>query len=258
MKKHTFHCILLILFLIPLTAEGQKGKLNFDFSFSQQYWKMNQLNDFLIDANNPIKDVMLDSPYFKDGFKYQGQLSYQYSRHFNFGIYGNYQTAQATFEKNYTVYEPFQDVYYNYTYHFILQPESKSIGLNLGILYHEFFNFDAKSAFLKRLTLSNDLKFGIAQSKLNAYEAMIKPNKMARSLFGGKSNHIAGEISATFSYRFIDKQVFSAIGIHFGYQFLTSEIIHDRIDRTMDLSDGTSVNLDFSGVYFGVNLTIGK
>ena len=62
----------------------------------------------------------------------------------------------------------------------------------------------------------------------------------------------------SFSYRLIDKQVFSAIGIHVGYQFLASGIIHDRIDRTMDLSNGTSVNLDFSGVYFGVNLTIGK
>jgi hypothetical protein len=219
---------------------------------------MNQFNEFLIDANNPIKDVMVDSPYFKEGFKYQGQLSYQYSKHFNFGIYANYQTAQATFEKNYTVYEPFQDIYYNYTYHFILQPESKSIGLNLGILYHEFFNFDAKSAFLKRLTLSNELKFGIAQSKLNAHEAVIKPYKNAGSLFGGTSNHLAGDISAAIAYRFIDKHVFSAIGIHVGYQFLTSGIIYDRADRTMDLSDGSSVNLDFSGVYFGLNLTIGK
>ena len=258
MKKQTFHCILLILFLTPLTAEGQKGKLNFDFSFSQQYWKMNQLNDFLIDSNNPINDLMVDGPYFKEGFKYQGQLSYQYSKYFNFGIYGNYQTAQATFEKNYTVYEPFQDIYYHYTYHYILQPESKSAGLNLGILYHELFNFDAKSAFLKRLTLSNDLKFGIAQSKLNAYEAMIKPYKLARSFFGGTSNHLAGDISAAISYRFIDKQVFSAIGIHVGYQFLKSGIIYDRLDRTMDLSNGTSVNLDFSGVYFGLNLSIGK
>lgn len=258
MKKHRFHYILLILIVIPLLAGGQKGKLNFDFSFSQQYWKMNQFNDFLLDANNPINDLMLDSPYFKEGFKYQGQLNYQYSKHFNFGIYANYQTAQATFEKNYTVYEPFQDIYYNYTYHFILQPESKSIGLNLGVLYHEFFSFNEKSQFLKRLSLANELKFGIAQSKLNGYEATIKPYKSAHTLFGGTSNHLAGDISAALSYRFIDKPVFSAIGIHVGYQFLTSGIIINRADQTMDLSDGTSVNLDFSGVYFGLNLTIGK
>lgn len=258
MKQRYCYIIILFLFVLPFKTVGQKGKLNFDFSFSQQFWKMKQLNDFLIDSNNPINDLMVDSPYFKEGFKYQGQLSYQYSKHFNLGIYANYQTAQATFEKNYVVYEPFQDIYYNYTYHFILQPESKSIGLNLGILYHEFFNFDTKSAFLKRLTLSNELKFGITQSRLYAYEAMIKPYKSASSLFGGASNHLTGDISASFSYRLIDKQVFSAIGIHVGYQFLASGIIHDRIDRTMDLSNGTSVNLDFSGVYFGVNLTIGK
>lgn len=258
MKRSTFHHLILFLFVLPLTAVGQKGKLNFDFSFSQQYWKMNQFNDFLLDSNNPINDLMLDSPYLKEGFKYQGQLNYQYSKHFNFGIYANYQTAQATFEKNYTVYEPFQDIYYNYTYHFILQPESKSIGLNLGILYHEFFNFDAKSAFLKRLTLSNELKFGIAQSKLNAYEAMIKPYKSSHSLFGGTSTHLTGDISAALSYRFIDKQVFSAIGIHVGYQFLTSGIIINHADQTLDLSDGTSVNLDFSGLYFGIKLSFGK
>jgi len=258
MKRKHLYYLILFLFVVPLKTVGQKEKLNFDFSFSQQYWKMNQFNDFLLDSHNPINDLMLDSPYFKEGFKYQGKLCYQYSKHFNFGVYANYQTAQTTFEKNFTVYEPFEDVYSNYTYHFILQPESKSIGLNLGVLYHEFFNFDAKSAFLKRLTLSNELKFGISQSKLNAFEAMIIPYKTAHSLFGGTSTHLAGDISAATSYRFIDKQVFSEIGIHVGYQFLLSGIIHNRVDQTLDLSDGTSVNLDFSGVYFGLNLTLGK
>jgi len=156
------------------------------------------------------------------------------------------------------VYDAIEDVYTEYVYDFILKPESKSVGLNLGILYHEFFNFDTKSKFLKRLSMSNDLKCGIAHSKLNGYQVLKKPYKNTGILLNGTSTHLTGDISLAITYRLIDKQVFSAIGIHVGYQFLASGIIRNRSEQTLALTNGTSANLDFSGLYFGINLSYGK
>jgi hypothetical protein len=219
---------------------------------------MKQLNDYLVDSKNPESNLFIDSPYLKNGLKFNWRLTYQFGEKFNFGIFANYQTSQVSISQNYKIYDPIEDTYFDYSYDFVLTPKSKSIGLSLGFLYHEFFNFDTKSNFLKHLFIINDFNIGIANSELSGYQIIHKPNKALFSEINGASNHFIGDISLSLTYKFVNKPLFSAIGIHVGYQFYKSGIIRNPANQTLELSNGTSANLDFSGVYFGLNLTIGK
>lgn len=258
MKSSTLYYLTVFLFVVPFSTVGQKGKLSFEFSFSQQYWKMETLNDYLNDSNNPEMTLFIESPYLKDGFKFQGKLTYQLCKLINFGVYANYQTAQISIERNYEVYDPIEGTYTDYSYDFNLQPETKSVGINLGVLYNEIFNFDKKSTFFSRVTINNDFKLGVAKSAIIGQQIMKNPFTSVFPQIYGLSNHFVGDLSLTMGYTFLKKPFFSNFGLTIGYQFYKSGIIRDPADQSIDLSNGTSANLDFSGLYFGINLCFGK
>lgn len=256
MKLYTFHKLFLIV--IPFTTLCQEDKLSFDFSFSQQNWEMKTLNDYLIDTNNPEVNLFVNGPYLKGGVKFQGQFNYQPSKYINFGVYANYQTAQVSIERNFIVYDPIENTYTDVSYDFILQPKAKSLGVNLGVLHHELFNFNKKKAFFKRVTIRNEFKLGISNSQLRGQSVSKKPFSGLQPVIYGDAYHLAGDISLSIGYTFLKKPIFSSFGLIIGYQFYQTGIITNPLNEDIELSDGTSVILDFSGLYFGVNLLIGK
>lgn len=256
MKLNIFYKFFLLVF--PFSIFCQEDKLSFDFSFSQQNWEMKTLNDYLIDPNNPEVNLFVNGPYLKGGVKFQGQFNYQPSKYFNFGVYANYQTTQVSIERNFVVYDPVENTYTDVSYDYILQPKAKSIGVNLGVLHHELFNFDKKKAFVKRVTIKNEFKLGISNSQLRGQTVSKKPFSSLIPVIYGDSYHLAGDISLSVGYTFLKKPIFSSFGLTIGYQFYQTGMITYHLDDGIDLSDGTALILDFSGLYIGINLLIGK
>lgn len=237
---------------------AQQGKLNFNFSYSEQRGKMTELNAYLNDSNYDKAFLFNEESYLQDINKFNGHISYQFWKNVNLGLFGCYQTSGSTVNHKFPVYDPVENTTVEYSYNYELKAINLAFGISTEVLYSDMFNFRDKGSFLKRLIVSNIFNWGVAQSNLRSSQVGITPQKYEFNEYNYKAMHLIGDVSVNVNYEFLRKPILSSLGLRFGYQFNKSGILRNIVGQTLRTSDDTSVNLDFSGIYFGVNFSIGK
>lgn len=243
---------------IHINTFSQQGKLDFNLTYSRQHSKMSVINDFLHDPNFDKATLFTENSYLQEGNKIQGQLDYQFAKYFNLGVFTSYQFSGLIVNHQFFVYDPIENSTTKYAYDYQLFTKNISCGISYSIVYHEIFNFRNKGNFLKRCIIKNVFNWGLAFSTLRSSQVGIMPMKYELNEFDYKSVHLNGDVSMNVNYELIKKMFLSSIGIRFGYQFNKSGIVKNIIGQTLLLSNDSSVNLDFSGVYLGLNFSIGK
>ncbi len=256
-KTISFYGALLLMFL-HISTFAQKGKLDFNFTYSSQQARMSVINEFLHDQNFEKATLFTENSYLQKCNKIQGQIDYQCAKYINIGVFTSYQNTGLIVNHQFFVFDPVENSTTKYAYDYQLMADNISYGISYSILYHEIFNFRNKSNFLKRCIIKNVFNWGLAFSTLRSAQIGIMPMKYELNEFDFRSMHLNGDISVNLNYELINKIFLSSVGIRFGYQFNKSGIIKNIIGQTLLLSNDRSVNLDFSGVYLGLNFSIGK
>lgn len=254
--------LIIILFLSCMQSGfvvfGQIGKLSFDFSAANQFWKMNSLNQYLTDPMNDDHIYSTNNPYLKSGIKFQGALNYQFANYLMLGLYGNYQFASGTMDRNFVVYDASENTMINFNTDLHTKANTISFGVNLGICYDNLSKHLFKTKYLQQIKFSNQFKFGYAQSNLQSYYVFKEPIQIEFPKNSGASQHLVGDLSLSVAFPILTNPVFSSIGLNVGYQYYKSGIIRNAANQTISISNGTQVHLDFSGWYAGLNFTLGK
>lgn len=258
MKEGIKYLNIVIFLIFQPILFAQQGKLDFNFTYAEQYGKMTALNAYLHDSNFDKAMLFTEDSYLKNITKLNGQMSYQFWKNVNLGLFACYQNSGSIVNHKFPVYDPVENATINYSYNYELKTSNLAFGISSVVLYSDIFNFRDKGTFLKRLIISNSFNWGIAQSKLQSSQVGITPQKYEYNEYNFKSMHLIGDLSLNVNYEFLRNPVLSSLGIKFGYQFNKSGILRNIGGQTLRMSDDTSVNLDFSGYYFGVNLSIGK
>lgn len=249
-----------IIFFVFLNyiSFSQQGKLDFNFTYAIQQGKMTSLNAYLHDSNYDKAMLFKENSYLQNINKYYGQINYQFWKNVNFGLYGCYQQSGVLVNHKFPVFDPIENTTTEFSYNYELIASNTSFGLSSSILYNEIFNFRGKSNFLKRLIVKNVFNLGMSYSALRSSQVGITPEKYEYNEYDFTDIHLNGDLSLNVNYEFLRKPILSSLGVCFGYQFNKSGIVRNIVGQSLRMSDDTSVNLDFSGLYFGLNLSIGK
>ena len=260
MRKKSLLTIILFLSCMQsgFVVFGQIGKLSFDFSAANQFWKMSSLNQYLTDPLNADHIYSTNNPYLKSGIKFQGALNYQFANYLMLGFYGNYQFATCTMDRNFVVYDASENTETNFETDLFTKANTLSFGVNLGVSYDNLSKHLFKTKYLQQIKLSNQIKVGYAQSNLQSYYVFKEPSQIEFPKNSGASQHLVGDLSLSVAFPILTNPVFSSIGLNVGYQFYKSGIILNAANQSISISNGTQVHLDFSGWYAGLNFELGK
>lgn len=272
---------LTIMFLTVLTASAQnKGDFTFELEAGRiHYNNMEATNRFLRDTTDNTS-MWFGNTYINDTLKkspvYGLSLNYQPLNFMNFGFYGFYQSKR--FKRPYNQIGTVGDPFYNQEYvigHDLqkVNISSLTVGLSTTIYLNKLFRLESYSSkFLKRFQFGIVLKGGVSFSSFEIGQGSTGL-QFVSSLYGThniegmnymdytsfRSMNWSGNIEFKLGYRIIDSNLFSTIGIKAGYQFHTTPVLKNKADRPFIFGqEKEELKLNFSGLYYGVYLNIGK
>lgn len=276
-----FLLFIFINLVLNLNAQD-KGSFTFEVEANRiHYNQMESLNSFLRDTTDVNTSIWFGNDYINDTLVkssiYGVSLSYQPLNFIDFGVYSRYQSNK--FERRFelaglTSGDPnFNPEYVIARNVQIVQTTSFSVGCLTNVYLNKLFHFDKHSSdFLQNFQLAIGLKGGLS---FNRFEVKNGSYGVQLMTFNGNQNIEAlgsymnqtdfrstsfnGVAELKIGYRIINSQLFSMIGIKAGYQLSGSSIPKDKTERTYNFaSNKEELKLNFSGVYYGVYLTIGK
>ena len=256
MMKSAINFIVFLFVQTVLFAQVQK--MNFNFSIGKQFGKMESINLFLKDSNFDKNTLLTDDSYLKSINKFEGDLTFQFVKNFNLGVYSSYSSSTVNFIHSFPVYNPDDYTTTQFKYSYDLMATNFTLGVIGSLLYNELFNFRQNEGLSKRIILTNSFMLGISSSYLRSSQVGLTPIKYELNEYNYNAVNLCGDLSMDLNFEYLKRPILSSIGLSFGYHFNKTSILRNRANQTLELSDQTSVNLDFSGIYVGANLTIGK
>lgn len=264
MIRRIIHTALLLN--IWFASYGQElNSLTFSFSSNFHQYKMEKLNDFLLDTNyyNSIY-FNYDSPpenTVNRGRSFKALISYQFLNFVDLGVYSSYQNGEITRYPRFDMVLWSDTVSYAGEYN--LKTSAFSFGINSTFYVNKLLKFSEKSRALKRLLIGLEINGGIGYSKmvdLVSYDGLTE-----FSLYNYSATNFQSEVALNIGFIVTKSKIWSSIGIKGGYQFFkTSNVRNSYGDELYGTSaslsggGGKTVNLDFSGYFFGFFVKIGK
>ena len=109
-----------------------------------------------------------------------------------------------------------------------------------------------------RLHFGVELNAGIGFSKISS--DLQPPHGVAekKEYLSYNSQDFQGKIGLKVEYDITKSLFFTTIGFKGGYQYFTTKAVKDRLDNEWNVNNKHPISLDFSGVYFGIYLKVGK
>lgn len=264
--------ILLYLFiLLPAIVFSQKnGDLSFNFEYNNHQIAMERMNSFLLDTNYFSPIVFNGNPEgtLEQGNSFGFSLSYQLTTVFDVGLYAKYQNANlhrtAYYFQDLDPWNPGQNIL-THEGDFKFTTESYCFGVTSSVFLNSVMKLNQKdNKFLKNLLLVFNLKGGMGFA--NASGIYIYPTLpvITHGLIGHgyTAESFQGEISLRLGYKILSKKsLFTSLGINIGYQYFRTPDVKNAVGQNIGyiFSDiNYSADLDYSGFFSGVYLTIGK
>lgn len=250
--------VLLLLFSNVAQSQNDYPQIYFEVGYNYQQTKMKQYNNhidlietdiFKLDEHlGSVNSLML-------ALKYKPKLI------FDFGIYLEKQSQTLDRYPMQKQLNPDLTVTYVEGYH-KNQINSWNVGVSATLYFNQFFKFH--NDLFKRIKFGLELKGGVGFSKYFSQTHYTTFSPVGIGSVTRKANGFQGQLGFNFEYSFIKSPIISNIGIRIGYQFYNTSTLENQLgykwgDQEYEWSSAEEpVNLDFSGIYYGIYLKIGK
>jgi|SRR5690554_175450 len=252
-----FIVVLLVLSNIAISQEGYP-KISFELGYNHQHTDMTKFNHHLDLIKTDL--VKLDNRinYVNN---YTLEIKVKPISLFDFGLYFGHQ--QITLERfpiqkklNPDLTTTDVQGYHNN------KITSLDIGIASTLYLNHFFKIDNK--IFREINFGLDIQAGIGFSKYYSETHVATFNPMNVSAAIRKANGFQGQAGLSFEYPFFKVPFITSLGVRVGYQFYNTSSLEDRFgvkwgDSNYEwTSADEEINLNFSGIYYGVFLKIGK
>lgn len=253
MKRYNIFLIILLVGMGSVSFSQVKSNLSFTASYNINEFKMNSLNSVV--ATKLLDNFSAEK--IKTGQSWQVGLSYQFTKMWDFGIYGGYQfSTQASNPTYYKLNEyslPIEECFGRQE----LRVEALSVGIHSTIYLSQLFQNDQTNSFFKRLHWTPEINLGIGFSKFTNDEQPPEHVLETRIYSSFTGNSIQGQLGLKVEYSFLQSSIFASLGLRGGYQYFKIDSLKDSMETEWRVED-EKVKLDFSGFYLGVYLKLSK
>jgi hypothetical protein len=238
-----------------------KGELSIQFGADQQSIQMSNTNSIILNESylsvGELNLPRIDS--FSDAVNFSTNISYQFLNNWSFGVYGNFQSATVNhYDGLYIVDGDFNildtiDVQRKYL------TTTISFGITSRLNISNLLGFQKKQGMLNRLLIGLNLSTGYGLSKFKVVEYWSFDDNVGLEMnrFNYKANGYQSKIGMDFGFILSKKSLITSIGLNLGYQRYVTDNFSNRTGATF-LNTGYNSNVDFSGLYFGGNLTLSR
>ena len=258
MKFSFFLMVLGLSLSHMLNAQNSRQALSFDFGYGINSYSMANLNEFYIDsfASKPNVDILDD--YIESGQLFRLGVNYKPMGLFDLGIYGSYQFGNSCSRPVLTETDEFGFPINQHIGTFELRTEAFSIGINSTLYLSHLFKFqDKENVILNRLHIGLELGGGIGFSKavFDLHYPSLPPGSVYEFVTG---RSFQGQLGFKTEFDFTKAPLITSLGIRFGFQYFRTNTMKDRIGNDWVVQEIYPMHLDFSGIYFGTYLKLGR
>lgn len=224
---------------------------------------MEQLNTYLLDTvYNGTQAGYFDTPpsdKITGGSSFGFSLHYQPTKFQNFGFYGNYQFGSITRTIELEVeIDPWTMETELWKGTFTYKAQALSLGVST-VTYLDALLFDENASFWKRAAWGIDLRGGVGFSNFRDKAVWRGETTGFETLrIDHSATSFQGDASMKFEYRLSNSGLLTDLGLKIGYQFLKTKTVENEIGPYLFSSSEGTTNLDFSGIYVGAYLSLGK
>jgi hypothetical protein len=235
-----------------------KSDFSIEFNVNGAHYDMQSTNyifnnDPFITMVSPQKEGVIQTLDY--GMDYNVTFAYQPLRFIDFGVFTNFQNARL---KRSFLYE-------DYTMNMSIGKTSAEVkaftlGFSSNLYLNKLFNFDHRpNSFFNKIRFSIGVKGGIGFSSFQEQIAIQDFNLDYRNVKYNATN-FNSRIEMAIGYPIFNNSFFSNVGFKFGYQFFKTSTLKNFAGLTLSSTSNVNseMNLDFSGLFYGIYLNIGK
>jgi hypothetical protein len=254
---------LIFYMLSGMIAAQSTQRLSFDFGYGINAYKMEGLNRYFVDSF-AVKTGQLEEGIHR-GEQFMAALRFQPAGAFDVGVYAMYQFAQTEGSPNFITFNETGTGFDTIQLRYRLETQAVTLGLSANLFISNLLKFHEKESYLlKRLHISTEfcggysLAFAHSHAIFPAYTAFNDEYAARHDVARFDSKAIHGQVALKISYDIIQSPLITSIGFRFGYQIMKTSVMQNRVGEEWILASGYPVQLDFSGLFGGVFISLGR
>lgn len=251
--------LIICISLCPaLFSQIETEELSFEFGYGLNNYAMEKLNQYFIDSVTSQSNPKILDKKIEKGQKFGVSINYRPSKYFNVGLFSAYQYGSQNSTSNFKETDNFGSVIAQHERNYELKAEAISFSINSTLFLNALLKWDKKeNSFLKNLRLGIGLNSGVGFSKVSS-DMRSKSLPSASYYEFYESMDVQGQTFIDIGYYFSKSSLFSSVGFKLGYQYFVTKTVQDRLGNEWVVQNEHPVNLDFSGLFIGTYLMIGK
>jgi hypothetical protein len=255
---------ILLYILSSVVAAQPPQRLSFDFGYGINAYKMEGLNRYFVDSF-AVKTGQLEEGIHR-GEQFMAALRFQPVGSFDVGVYAMYQFAQTEGTPKFMIFNETGTGFDYIEWRYRLETQAVTLGLSANLFISNLLKFHEKESYLlKRLHISTEfcggysMAFAHSHAIMPAFTAFNEEYAARHDITRFDSRAFHGQVALKVSYDIIQSPLITSIGFRFGYQFMKTSVMQDRLgDEWVLASSGYPVQLDFSGLFGGVFVSLGR
>ena len=251
----------IIIFLITSFALNINAQeypmISFELGYDLHIYDMNELNNFL---SSGLLANQLDQSEntIQNGQNFQFNLAYQPIALFDIGVYGGYQYANQKSAPSFYQMNEYNLPIKECSGRYKLRTKAITVGLATTWYVSHLLKFQEKENMWNRLHFGVELNAGIGFSKISSDLQPPRGVAEKKEYLSYSSQDFQGKIGLKVEYDITKSLFFTTIGIKGGYQYFTTKAVKDRLDNEWIVNGEHPISLDFSGLFLGAYIMIGR
>ncbi len=250
---------LIVTFLFSVFSMAQdRHKLTFEVGYNFHLYSMKKFNESYINSPSIKNNYKLDE--INTGKGFNAGIKFKPIGLFDIGISGNYQVGKTSSNPELIETDEFGNPIQTHIGEFKFTAESIGIGISNSWYISHFFRFHEKSNFLNRSHIALEIYGGFGFSKITSdlRYPTFPPLYGTGYKFYTSNQDFQGQIALRLEYNYVKSPVIGSIGIKGGYQYFKTKTVKDRLGKEWIVTGNHPINLDFSGFFGTVFLTVGR
>ncbi|MEX1192401.1 MAG: hypothetical protein WEA99_10545 [Brumimicrobium sp.] len=250
--------IICISICSTLFSQIETEELSFEFGYGLNNYAMENLNRYFIDSITSQSNPKTLDKKIEKGERFSLSINYRPSKYFNVGLFSAYQYGSQSSTSNFQETDDFGNVIAEHERNYELKTQAISVGINSTLFLNTLLKWDKKERkLLQNLNLGIGFNGGVGFSKVTS-DMRSSSLPMASYYDFYESMDFQGQTFIDIGYYFSKSNLFSSVGIKLGYQYFVTKTVKNRLGNEWIVKGEHPINLDFSGLFFGTYIMIGK